>query len=136
MAVDASGDVFAGTATGIFEFVGGLSGCSRTSLIYAVPNKMVLDASNNLIVSDFITNTVEVIDPPYTSVSRTLGSGFSRPWGVSLNKKNKLVFVADPNNDNVTVINYQTGQNIKVLSGASYGISSAFGVVDAPNAVY
>lgn len=38
-------------------------------------------------------------------------------------------------NGNVTVANYQTGANVKVLSH-SYGISQGGAAVHAPNAVY
>jgi DNA-binding beta-propeller fold protein YncE len=78
---------------------------------------------------------VDVIDPPYLSITRTIGSGFVAPQGVSLNKKNKLAFVADVQNGTVTVVNYATGVNVTVL-GPAQGLTSAFTVVDGPNAVY
>lgn len=137
VAVDANGDVFVGTQlNGMYEYTGGLSSCSSTHLNSIAANGLALDSNNNLIVTDDSTLAVEVVDPPYTSVSRTIGSGFAFPVGLSMNKANSLVFVTDFNNDTVTAINYQTGQNVTVLSGASYGITQAAGVVDAPNAVY
>lgn len=135
-AVDASGDVFLATLLGIYEFSGGLSGCHLTFLNSILANDIVLDSNNNLIVSEYSANAIEVLAPPYANVSRTIGSGFIAAYGLSINKKNKLVYVADAQADTVTVINYQTGQNVKILNGASYGISNAAGVVDAPNAVY
>ena len=50
-------------------------------------------------------------------------------------QKNKLAFVAGLESGNVTVANYQTGANVKVLSH-SCGISQVEAAVHAPNAVY
>lgn len=143
VAVDATGDVFVSAelgdyGPGIVEFSGGLSGCNRTMLIhfmylYPMVPSLALDANNDLIFP-FGPN-VNVIDPPYSAVTRTVGSGLSSVSGVSLNRKNKLLFASDSGTNLVTVINYQTGANAKQL-GLPYGISHANGVVDAPNAVY
>ena len=100
---------------------------------YSVPHSLALDANNNLIFP--WGSSVYVIDPPYSAVTTTIGSGFSAPSGVSLNKKNKLLFVSDTGTNLVTVINYQTGATVKQL-GLPYGISQANGVADGPNAVY
>jgi hypothetical protein len=139
--VDTSGDVFLATRDGIYEYIGGLSGCSATLVNSSIVNAggMAMDANSNLIVCNQYSayyGSVEVLDPPYSSVSRTIGPVFGDPYSVSLNKKNKLVYVGDVIYDTITVINYQTGQSVKVLNGATYGISTVVGVVDAPNAVY
>jgi streptogramin lyase len=141
VAVDAGGDVFVSYSEGggsgsIFEYSGGLSGCNGTLLNNFSANSITLDSNNNLIcTSSSGGGSVFVLDPPYTAITRTIGSGFSIPSGASINKRNKLVYVADVGNETVTVIDYQTGANIKVL-GASDGITQVFGVVDSPNAVY
>lgn len=137
VAVDASGDVFVASYNGIYEYNGGLSGCSPTLLNSIPTNAIVVDSNNNLIISEVSPRAVGLLEPPYYNIiSSTIGSGFSAPTGLSINKKNKLVYVADLANNTVTVINYQTGQNVKVISGASYGIEKTQAVVDAPNAVY
>ena len=100
---------------------------------------MAMDSNSNLIACNQYSpnyGSVDVLDPPYSSVSRTIGPVFGDPSSVSINKKNKLVYVGDILYDTITVINYQTGQSVKVLNGATYGISLIIGVVDAPNAVY
>jgi streptogramin lyase len=140
VAVDASGDVFVSylesSGGSIFEYSGGLSGCNGTLLNNFRVNSITLDSNNNLIcTSSSGGGSVFVLDPPYTAITRTIGSGFSVPSGASINKRNKLVYVADESNETVTVIDYQTGANIKVL-GASDGITQVYGVVDSPNAVY
>lgn len=143
VAVDGSGNVFASVwfgdnAASIIEFSGGLKNCSSTLLISfgnanIPPPSLALDANDNLIFP--WGSTVYVIDPPYSAVTTTIGSGFSSPSSVSLNKKNKLLFVSDTGTNTVTVINYTTGTTVTQL-GLPNGISQANGVVDAPNAVF
>lgn len=143
VAIDGGGDVFAtyvdtNSQVDIYEFIGGLSNCNATFLIsvgrFAVNDSLALDGSNDLIVAQ--GSSVDVIDPPYTAVTRTIGSSLGTAISVSLNSKNKLAFVADHDyNQNVTVINYQTGANVKVI-GVQYGITAVWAAVDAPNAVY
>lgn len=141
VAVDKNGDVFvgyAGAVSGeIVEYQGGLQNCTATVLGVSVlyPGSLALDSSNDLIIADLVSGTVDVANPPYSTITRTIGAGFASPSGVSVNRKNKLAFVSDYFNRNVTVINYQTGANIKVL-GSTNGITAANGVVDGPNAVY
>lgn len=143
VAVDANGDVFVSSEFEyvdlyIYEISGGFSNCNTKFLIgfpyvYRSAPSLVLDANDNLIAP--YGPNVNVIDPPYSAVTTTVGSGFSFVSGVSLNKKNKLLFVSDSGTNTVTVINYQTGAIVKQL-GVPNGISQANGVVDAPNAVY
>ena len=143
MAVDANGDVFVSAelgdfGNGIVEFSGGLSNCNKTTLItfgnlYNLAPSLAVDANDDLILP--YGPSVYVIDPPYSALTRTIGSGFSSVSGIALNKKNKLLFVSDSGTNLITVINYQTGATVKQL-GLPYGISQANGVVDGPNAVY
>ncbi|MBV9027641.1 MAG: hypothetical protein JO311_03420 [Candidatus Eremiobacteraeota bacterium] len=143
VAVDASGDVFAAyilpgdTSAAIAEYPGGLKSCSQQTLPVQVgsPADVTLDQANNLIVPDELAKTVDVIAPPYTNVTRTIGSGFAVPAQVTLNKANTLAFVTDPSNGTVTIVNYQTGANVTVL-GTQNGLGQPYGAVEAPNAVY
>jgi serine/threonine-protein kinase len=138
-AVDASGDVFVdynSSFGGAFikEYTGGLSGCNGTQLgvTLAFAGGMVLDKNNNIIVCDQLGPTVDVIDPPYTSVSGTLGSGYSDPFHVTINKAETEVYVADNANANVQVLSYPSGSNIITLGGAN-GLSDPAAAVDGKN---
>jgi hypothetical protein len=145
VAVDKHNDVFVSyniyttkvTGAQIAEYKGGLAGCSETvfSLDLAFAGGMVLDKKGNLVVCDQGNSVVDVIPPPYTSVSRTIGSGLSDPFHVTLNKSNKLAFVTDLSNDDVEVIDYRTGSVVRTL-GTSQGLTNPAGAVDGPNAVY
>ncbi|HTA54922.1 MAG TPA: hypothetical protein VK755_09305 [Candidatus Acidoferrales bacterium] len=142
LAVDAGGDVFVSylelSGPGpLYEYKGGLNGCNATYLVSVGSPDIVLDSNENLIVANFNSSppSVDVLDPPYTAISREIGSGFKYPTGLSINKKNNFAFVADAANENVTVISYQNGANTAVLGG-SYGIKYPSAVVDGPNAVY
>jgi len=145
LAVDASGDVFVSyysiySSGGLYEFKGGLKYCKQTYLSAMGSENtsgLALDVNENLIAGAEGTEGVGiyVIAPPYSSITRTIGSygGF---FGLSLNKKNKLVFAAQyVGGSKVSIFNYQTGALVKVLD-ATYGITDPLDVVDAPNAVY
>ncbi|MBV9262816.1 MAG: hypothetical protein JO324_00740 [Candidatus Eremiobacteraeota bacterium] len=140
--VDSNNDVFVGDYNGSFatiqEYQGGLHGCNPTAFSFGVNGvaTFAMDKNADLIFSDPLSGGgVFVVAPPYTSITRTIGSGFVQPLGVSLNKKNTLAFVADAKTGTVTVVNYQTGTNVTVL-GPEHGITAAYGVVDGRNAVY
>jgi DNA-binding beta-propeller fold protein YncE len=142
VAVDKSGDVFvyynttSGTAK-ITEYKGGLSSCSGTVLTptFEFAGGMAIDKEGDLIVCDQTGNEVEVIDPPYSSVTRVLESG-DLPFHVAINEDNKLVFVASDGDADVQVIDYATGTVVDTLSGGSQGLSDPAAAVDGPNAVY
>jgi len=142
VAVDSAGDVFvaynASTGGGkIAEYVGGLSGCNETvlgvSLVFA--GGMAIDRNGNLIVCDQLAPAVDVIDPPYTSISGTLGSGYTDPFHVTINKRNNKVLVADVGAANVQVLDYPSGSNIITLN-SSNGLSDPASAVFSLNAVY
>lgn len=143
VAVDGSGDVFVDyniNSTGdarIAEYKGGLKGCNETvlapTLTYA--GGMALDKKNNLLVCDFtITGSVDVIAPPYGSITGTLGSGFGAPLEVTINKSNKQAYVTDGLNGVVQVLHYPSGSNIVTL-GAANGLIGPTGAVDGKNFV-
>ncbi|HYL26426.1 MAG TPA: hypothetical protein VEW74_01260 [Candidatus Nitrosotalea sp.] len=143
VAVDPNGDVFVAYALpgsnggAISEYPGGLKGCPEQTLAisFGLPTGIALDAAGDLVVPDAIGHAVDVVAPPYTSVSRTIGSGFTTPWEVTLSKDNNEAFVADRNGETVTIVNYTTGANLKVLDSRN-GLFTPLGAVDSPNAVY
>jgi DNA-binding beta-propeller fold protein YncE len=141
VAVDKAGDVFADLnfaagGAGVVEYKGGLSGCSETTLITSLSfaGGMAMDKHGNLLVCDQLGPTVDVIKPPYTSVSGTLGSGYSDPFHVTINKKNNQAYVADLGNANVQVLSYPSGSNVATLNSAN-GLSDPAAAVDGQNEV-
>lgn len=140
VAIDTKGDVFISFFDGLFsyvrEYAGGLSGCNSTTLGVKVdsPNGIVFDKHGNLILCDPGVPAVDVIDPPYNGVSGTLGSGYSDPLHVTINKKNDQVYVADSGTGKVYVLSYPAGK-LKATLGSSNGIESAWGAVDRQNYV-
>lgn len=143
VAIDAKGDVFVdyrlpGGVTGtLAEYPGGLQRCSQTTFPLTVsgPAGIAIDANGNILLAEAQGGVVDVIAPPYSSITRTIGSGFSAPVDVKLSKDNTTAFVADGQNNTVTMVNYQTGSNVTVL-GAQNGLSNVNGAVDGPNAIY
>jgi hypothetical protein len=144
VAVDTNGDVFVSYGVPgsggahIDEFQGGLNpSCNAWTLpiTYSSPGGIAVDAANDLIVCDPQSSVVYVIPPPYISVPRTIGTGFSNPSDVRISKDNTRAFVTDTGNSMVTVVDYASGANVTAL-GAQNGLIAPKGAVDGPNAVY
>jgi DNA-binding beta-propeller fold protein YncE len=137
VAVDNHGDVFVAYGTNIAEYKGGLAACNEKVLkaTLGFAGGMVLDEHDNLVVCDQLGPTVDVIAPPYARVTNTIGSGFTEPLHVTLNKANTLAFVADDAAKSVTIINYKTGTNLTRLARAN-GLADPSSAVDRPNADY
>jgi hypothetical protein len=146
VAVDGHGDVFmayngSGVGPGqIAEFVHGLKGCNATILpvTFHYIGGIALDKHNNLIVceqgTDTITGTVYQIAPPYNALNKTIGVGWRSPFHISLRKNNKVLIVADPGSDLVTVRTYPKGA-VTTSLGKANGILQAVGVADVPEAI-
>jgi len=140
VAIDTKGDVFVGFYDGLFsyvtEYAGGLSGCNNTNLGVSVnePAGMVFDKKDHLILCDPGVPAVDVIDPPYNSVSGTLGSDYNNPLHVTINEKNDQAYVADSGTGNVYVLSYPAGKLQKTL-GTANGITDAWSAVDGQNYV-
>lgn len=147
IAVDGKGDVFVDTLNQIIEYKGGLTGCSGTVLGVSLNfgGGMALDKHDDIIVCDgwylSRTRTVDVIDPPYHRVTRTLEESYVAPVSVRINKKNTLVFVSDLGREpsgipgQVFVLKYPGGALVTTL-GKAHGVYTPYSAVDGPNAVY
>lgn len=135
IAVDAAGDVFVDVDTKFYneliEYTPSSFGtCSRTVLGTGFNGgAMAIDAKGTLLLCD--GGVVDVIPPPYSTVTGTLGSGFNVLSSITLNKANTEAFVADIGNNTVTVLSYPGGTNLTVLS-----VDQPYGAVAWPNAVY
>jgi len=138
VAVNKATDVFVvywnGSSGKITEYSGGLSGCSGTVLgaTVALPGGMVLDKNSNLVVCDQDAEAVDIIKPPYSRISGTLGSGYSDPTTVTINKTNTQAYVANYGGKDVLVLSYPDGSNIATLNYAN-GLSSPWSAVDGLN---
>jgi len=141
LAVDSSGDVFVdyfakpmGPAN-VVEYKGGLSGsCKATALAMSTfPGGVALDKNGKLLVAE--GTKVVVIDPGHASAAVKIGSGFSGAVNVRLNKANTQAFVTDNAKNDVTVVSYPAGKDLKVL-GTGNGLKESRAAVDSPNAIY
>lgn len=139
VAVDQSGNVFVSyygsSTTAIVEYAGGLGGCNAAQLPIAFGPKaklsgMVFDSVGRLVVCDE-AGAVDVIDPPYTSISVTLGSGWFSPRFVSIRADNTRMYVSDAIGQ-VQVLQYPSGTMLHTISSAS-GLHQPMGVVDWQN---
>lgn len=137
VAVDQSGDVFVDFGSSVVEYKGGLSGCAATPLGVTLESAggMALDRKDDLLVCDQLGQAVDVIAPPYTSVTRVLQSGYA-PFRVTINRDNALAFVASVDEAAVFVVTYASGSTLATLEGKAKGLADPVGAVDGPNDVY
>lgn len=141
-AIDKRGDVFVdynvrGGTSKVVEYKHTLSGCHETTLEpdFHFVGGIAIDRNDNLIVCDQGSKSVDILDPPYTTITSTLGSGYREPFHVTLRRDNKLAFISDPELPALFVLEYPSGKLV-VRLGAANGVGSPGGAVDAPNAVY
>lgn len=146
IALDQKGDVFVSAfqhnGTGkIVEYVGGLvsSRCSATRLpikFATVAAGIAVDKQGNLLATDpdRFGGEIDVIAPPYTSITRKIATGGPWPVSVSLNKANSRLYVSDSSLYVVKVINYSTGGILTTL-GAAEGLTQPTSAVDGNNYV-
>lgn len=141
VAIDTAGDVFASLdfkGIGyVVEYAGGLSGCNSMNLPISIGfvGGMVIDKNGNLLICDQTNAVVDVVDPPYTGVSGTLGSGYSSPFHITVNKRNSIAYVTDAVAAVVDVLSYPSGSLITQLGGSN-GLVDPFSAVYGANAVY
>lgn len=145
VATDSSGDVFVdytgphGGGGHIEEFKGGLAGCSPTVLGVKVDSAygLVLDRNNNIIVADFNARRIDIIPPPYSTVTRYLKTGRRSPFFISIDRENKKLFaiLSGFYHSYVFVLNYANGNVEQRLGYGRGGFGSPYGVVDTPNEV-
>ena len=137
IAIDKAGDVFVSGINSkfvgnIMEYAGGLSGCHGKTLrpVLSTAGALTIDKQGALIAADQ-NGAVDIIKKPYTSVNGTCGSGYYDPYSVALNRAQNLLFVADPGNGNVQVLNYPACTLNKTL-GSANGLYEPLGVAAHP----
>ncbi|MGA8574486.1 MAG: hypothetical protein WB609_02210 [Candidatus Cybelea sp.] len=140
IAVDISGRVFVAYNDQQFighivEYVGGFAACNAIALpisFLGFVGQMVMDNVGRLLICDSRGATVDVINPPYNSISGTLGSGMVFPQSVSINLTNTLVFVGDDSPPVERILQYPSGTLIHTL-GAADGLHDADDAVEWAN---
>jgi hypothetical protein len=131
VAIDKHGNVFiSGTNGTLLEYAGGLSGCKPKTLGVTLPSGggLQIDKKSNLVAC--AGHVVDIIPPPYTSASLTIGS-FADAAHDALSKDGSLLFVADPENYNVQVLTYPAGSHVTTLD-SSNGLIDPIGVAVYP----
>jgi DNA-binding beta-propeller fold protein YncE len=141
VAVDRHGNVFGDFYSGhggILEYRNGLtgSGCKDRVLpiTLGVGVGMAFDRQGNLVVADDENRRVDIIAPPFKSITGTLGSGWDEPNAVSIDQAGTQAYVTDMGTATVSVLSYPTGSVVTTL-GSSNGLSQPFAAVDSKNYV-
>jgi hypothetical protein len=131
LAIDAAGDVFvsiAGSSSAggsIFEYAGGLTGCSpvRLPVYMGGGGGLAVDSKQRLVAIDQ-QGAIDIIPPPYQKATRR--RRFRHPFQVTLNAAETLLFVTERYHT-PAVLNYPSLSFIRKL-GPKYGLRRAFGV--------
>ena len=123
----------------IIGFDHGLVGCNESfsrSLPIQYEGEMILDKNRNLIITDQLAGTIDILKPPYKTISASWG-GFTLPFGLGLNNAETRLFVTEPGQTvpDVKVLAYPSGTLITTLSSAN-GVGYTLGISDNPNAVF
>jgi hypothetical protein len=118
----------------LIEFPNGLSGCHSKLLPVTVSFAGGLEVDNhkNLLWCDeggYDYGGVDILAPPYTSVSRTLDVKFAAR--TALNGTNTLIFVTQPSVNTIAVDKYPSGTPITTL-GQANGLNDPYGVAAWP----
>lgn len=138
IAVGETGKVFvaynnsSGTAN-IAEYATGLAGCHEKVLHVSLTFAGGMQMANNraLVVCDQLGPTIDIINPPYTTINSTIAAGYGDPFHVALNKSNGLMFVADVAFGIVWVQDYPSGAVVTTL-GSGSGLVDPAGVASFP----
>ncbi len=121
---------------------GGFANCNNSTVLpitFGFAGGMVLDKRGRLVVCDQVgTGSGPVVDviagPPYTSITGTLGSGYSDPFHVTIDMRNDRAYVADLGAAVVQVLAYPSGSSVATL-GSANGLTSPAAAVDSKNSV-
>lgn len=126
---------------GIIAYPFGLTayGCDGGVLPITIggPLGIAFDRQGNLLVCDSEENApaVDIVAPPYHSITGTLGSGWVHPNSVTIDRAGTTAYIAERGSANdVRVLTYPGGVNEATL-GSANGISEPVSAVDSKNYV-
>jgi hypothetical protein len=138
IAVDTNGAVFVSgnnPSTGVgtlLEYPNGLAGCPAPTTLgvsLGFAGGVQIDRAHNLVACDQNIG-VDIIPPPYSSVSSTI-TGALDSFHVAINHHNGKIFIADPAGAQVLVDLYPSGTPFTTL-GAANGLSDPASVATNP----
>ncbi|MBV8066453.1 MAG: hypothetical protein JO113_00645 [Candidatus Eremiobacteraeota bacterium] len=135
VAVDNVGDVFVAYyngSVGQIEEFSDLGTCFGFGLGVKLshPGGMALDTHGNILVCEPYKNRVDIIKPPYDSISSHLGSGLKLPFDITINGSDNRVWVVDPTE--IYDLYYPSGKVRAKIQGTNVTLLTA---VDGSNYV-
>jgi len=138
VAVDSHNNVFqsfvnqAGTKGGVLEFVGGkMPGKVVKGIKLTEPGTLIIDKSDNLIVTDQVANTLDTYAPPYTTAPATFPLK-GQSIQCSINAAETNIACADRANDTADIYNYPSGTYIFSFNAKLSGTLTTIGIAQDP----
>ncbi|MFY9664390.1 MAG: hypothetical protein WAK19_08040 [Candidatus Cybelea sp.] len=141
LGTDRKGNVFVSNLTknnvgNVIEFPKGkMPGKQLSGVSLGLPGAPTFDRRNNLIITDWLAETIDVFSPPYQASPTTSPLMGSSIW-CKLNQKEKNLYCGDADNGSIDVYAYP-GNTYKFSYTASLSPSALVtGVAPAPAAAY
>lgn len=143
VAVDKTHDVFADYQTtsggSVIEYPRGLSRSHCTGTVLPISfggaGGIATDKQGNLVVCDVTASAVDIIAPPYANITAQLGSGWTHPTNISIDRAGTQAYIIEAGYlSDVAVVSYPEGAAIATLSGQN-GLPNPISAVDSENYV-
>jgi streptogramin lyase len=94
--------------------------CESTGISVGYAQGITIDSQGNLLVGDYYHEEIDVFPPGSTSPSRQIALTYQEPGKLALNKNDSVLYMCDPADFAVDLINYSTGA---ITSTFTYGPS-------------
>jgi hypothetical protein len=138
---DTNGDVFVSNLTtsnvgNVVEFPRGrMPGSALAGVALGLPGSPVFDKANNLIISDWLAETIDVFAPPYTGAPATTPLMGSSIW-CPLSKQQNLILCGDADNGSIDVYAYPGGTYRYSYTSGLSASALVTGVAPSPPAAF
>jgi sugar lactone lactonase YvrE len=122
-----------GTVSTLAGSTAGFADGAGSAAQFNAPAGLAADSAGNIYVADLLNNRVRKID--LANNVTTVASGFSRPWGVSLDKGRNIIYVADTGTHSIKAIQPDGSVSLFAGSGSAF-ISGSRNSLIATNALF
>lgn len=107
--------------------------CTNTGITIGQTGGIALDSAGDLVLGDQTHSSIDVFAPGATKPYRKIRTMSHDPYGISLDKSERKIFVADYTTGTIVIYDFATGQQVGTLA---QGLTSAWGVSLSPAADY
>jgi hypothetical protein len=106
-----------------------LRDCKKLSLTTSLAADVKIDLQGDIAVADDDANKIDIFSPEGSELLRTIDAGYSAPQEIALDRKDRILYLADFSYGSADLYNYKTG---KEIGSVTAGLQSATGVALYP----